>query len=101
MSEPIIESAPMGFPAVSVTQGLPDVQMVVTAGSTVSPSGEDVVYTEGETFTVDGPTAIALAAGGYATAVGADAAVEAPAAETSAEVTPEDSAPATEEAPEG
>jgi hypothetical protein len=69
-----------GQPGVAVYQGLPDVEMVVNPGNEVSPSGEDVTYYEGETFTVDGPTAIALAAGGHATAVGgngADAAVAA------------------------
>jgi len=58
-----------GEPGVSVYQGLPDVRMVVNEGNVVSPSGEDRVYEEGEEFTVDGPTAVALASGGHATAV--------------------------------
>jgi len=67
---------------VSVTQGLPDVTMTVNEGSVVSPSGEDRSYEGGETITVDGPTAIALAAAGVATAVGpAEAPAEEPAAE--------------------
>jgi len=54
---------------VAVYQDLPDVTMVVL-NATISPSGDDNVYTEGDTFTVDGPTAIALAAGGFAAPVG-------------------------------
>lgn len=54
---------------VAVYQGLPDVEMVVSEGSVVSPSGDDHTYEEGERFTVDGPTAIALAANGHATPV--------------------------------
>jgi hypothetical protein len=81
-----VEPPPVGL-GVSVTQGLPDVKMVVNEGSFVSPSGEDVTYEGGQEITVDGPTAISLAASGVATAVGA---VEAPA---------EAEAPAAEEPP--
>lgn len=72
---------------VSVTQGLPDVRMVVADGNVVSPSGEDRSYEAGEEFMVSGPDAIALAAGGHATVVGGavasenGAAAEAPVAE--------------------
>lgn len=73
---------------VSVTQGLPDVTMVVNEGSEVSPSGEDRTYYGGEEVTVSGPDAIALAAGGFASASGAAPAPEAPVEEPPAEEAP-------------
>lgn len=68
---PSAEAAPPTGVGVSVTQGLPDVTMIVTEGSVVSPSGDDRSYEGGEQITVSGPDAIALAAGGHATVVGA------------------------------
>lgn len=77
---------------VAVYQGLPDVQMIVAPGNEVSPSGSDQTFYEGEVVTVDGPTAIALAAGGHATAVAAEPSENGAAAEAPVE-------PPAEEAP--
>ena len=94
---PEAEAAPpTGGLGVSVTQGLPDVTMVVNEGNVVSPSGDDRSYEAGEQFTVSGPDAIALAAGGHASVVGPAAAPSENGA--SAEAPPEDAPPA-EEAP--
>jgi hypothetical protein len=60
------QNGTQGEPGVAVYQGLPDVEMVVAEGNVVSPSGEDKAYEEGEHFTVDGPTAIALTTAGHA-----------------------------------
>jgi hypothetical protein len=80
---------------VTVTQGLPDVKMIVNEGSVVSPSGEDRSYEGGEEITVSGPDAISLAAQGVATAVGpADAPAEAAVEEAPVEPPVEEAPPA-------
>ena len=86
-----VEAPPAGgIPGVAVYQGLPDVTMVVNEGNVVSVSGEDGVHEAGETITVDGPTAISLAAGGHATPAptGAPAENGAPAEEAPVEEAP-------------
>jgi hypothetical protein len=65
MTDKKVDAEPNVGLQASVTQGIPDMTVVVAEGATVGHLG--VSYGPGDEVTLEGPTALSLVQGGHAT----------------------------------